>query len=207
MVRVKCSKCSKCSKYKCTVALLGIEGKDKVTKRICNPTLALMWETGTSTMGNRILKRKLIFVHHLFNLPERSLANHCAIMQEEMSLPGRIIEIKEVLAELDLPNMKSVSKPQWKNLVNKMILKKNKDDLVNIAKNCKKIDSEEMAAEEFERKSYMTDLRMDQARMKFRIKTKMVKNIKLNFTNGPKSVKSLWKCPECSHLDSQEHVL
>ena len=79
--------------------------------------------------------------------------------------------------------------------------------MVNIAKNAKKIDSEEMAAEKFERKSYITDLRMDQARMNFRIKTKMVKNIKLNFQNDPKSVKALWKCPECSHLDSQEHVL
>jgi hypothetical protein len=167
------------------------------------PTPALMWETGTSTMGNRIMKRKLIFVHHLFNLPETSLANQCAIMQEEMSLPGLISEIKEVLAELDLPNMKSLSKLQWKNLVNKKILKKNKDDLVNMAKNYKKIDSEEMAAEKFERKSYMTDLRMDQARMNFKIKT----NIKLNFKNDPKSVKALWKCPECSHLDSQEHVL
>ena len=54
------------------------------------PTPALMWETGTSTMGNRILKRKLIFVHHLFNLPETSLANQCARMQEEMALPGLI---------------------------------------------------------------------------------------------------------------------
>ena len=40
-----------------------------------------------------------------------------------------------------MPNMKSVSKLQWKKLVNKEILKKNKDDLVNIAKTYKKIYS------------------------------------------------------------------
>ena len=48
---------------------------------------------------------------------------------------------------------------------------------------------------------------MDQARMKFRMKIKTVKNIKLNFKNDPKSVKALWKCSDCSHLDCQEHVL
>ena len=64
-----------------------------------------------------------------------------------------------------------------------------------------------MASEEFERKSYMKDLRMNQARIKFRINTKMFNNVKLNFKNDPKNVKALWKCPECSHLDSQEHVL
>ena len=74
---------------------------------------------------------------------------------------------------------------------------------MNIAKTYKKNQSEEMASEEFERKSYMKDLRMNQARMKFRINTKMFNYVKLNFKNDPQECES----PECSYLDSQEHVL
>ena len=48
---------------------------------------------------------------------------------------------------------------------------------------------------------------MDKAKMKFKLKTKMMKNVKLNFKNDPKSAKSLWKCPECEHIDSQQHIL
>ena len=48
---------------------------------------------------------------------------------------------------------------------------------------------------------------MDKARIKFKLKTKMMTNVKLNFKNDPKSVKSLWKCPECEQIDSQQHIL
>ena len=73
-----------------TLDILDSLQKHFLRSLLATPTPALMWEPGTSSMGNRILKRKLIFVHHLFNLPETSLANQCAIMQEEMALPGLI---------------------------------------------------------------------------------------------------------------------
>ena len=64
-----------------------------------------------------------------------------------------------------------------------------------------------MEEEKFERKSYLGTLRMDQARTKFKIKTKMLKNVKLNFKNDQQNVKKLWKCSECENRDSQEHIL
>ena len=84
---------------------------------------------------------------------------------------------------------------------------KNKEDDVKASVKYKKIDTKEIAEENFERKTYMTDLRMDQARTKFKIKTKMIKNVKLNYKNDPKNVKALWKCSECALIDSQEHLL
>ena len=172
-----------------------------------SPTPALLWETGTSTMANRVLKRKLIFVHHLMNLPEDSLANECAIIQERLSFPGLISEMKDFLKGLDLPDMREVSKDQWKTHVNKLIREKNKHDLVKMAERYKKIESEEMSLDKFERKSYLTNLRMDQARTKFKLKTKMMKNVKLNYKNDPKNLKKLWKCSECDYIDSQDHIL
>ena len=48
---------------------------------------------------------------------------------------------------------------------------------------------------------------MDQARTNFQLKTKMVKNIKLNYKNDPNNVIKLWKCTECDYIDSQDHIL
>ena len=80
-------------------------------------------------MENRILKRKLTFVHHLFNLPKDSLASQVALLQDRFSLPWLISEMKEVIKALELPDMKKVSKIQWRNIVNKMIKEKNKKRL------------------------------------------------------------------------------
>ena len=172
-----------------------------------SPTPALLWETGTWTMENRILKRKLLFVHHLVNLTEDSLAYQCAMVQDKLSLPGLISETKDIIKEMELPDIQSVTKLQWKNLVQQKLLIKNKDDLIRASVRYKKINTKEMSNEKFERKPYLTDLRMDNARTKFKIKTKMMKNVKLNFKNDPKNLNSLWKCPECENIDSQQHIL
>ena len=89
----------------------------------------------------------------------------------------------------------------------KRLKKKNKDDLVSKASVYKKLDSGAMKEETFERKPYFAELRMDQARTKFKIQTKMIKNIKLNYKNDPRDMKALWKCSECSFLDRQDHIL
>ena len=73
-----------------------------------SPTPALLWETGTESMKNRIIKRKLTFVQHLFSLPEDSLAHQCAVMQDNLSFPGLVEEVKGIVSELELPDMKGV---------------------------------------------------------------------------------------------------
>ena len=88
--------------------------------------------------------------------------------------------MKDILSELDMPDMKKTSKILWKNLVNKKIKEKNKTELVKQSERHKKINTDEMKTENFERKPYLTNLRMDQARTKFKIKTKMLKNVKMN---------------------------
>ena len=154
-----------------------------------------------------MLKRKLLFIHHLINVEEDSLAHQCALVQDKLSLPGLISEMKEAIKELDLPNMKNVPRNQWKSLVNKKMKEKYRNDLVKLSERYKKINTEEIAKDTFGRKPYMANLRMNQARTKFKIVTKMTKNIKLNYKNDPKNVRNLWKCSECDHIDSQEHIL
>ena len=71
----------------------------------------------------------------------------------------------------------------------------------------KKLDLEELKAENFERKDYISKLNMSEARTKFAIRTKMTKSVKLNYKNDPVNKNSLWKCEDCSYVDSQEHIL
>ena len=63
---------------------------------------------------------------------------------------------------MELPDAKSCTKLQWKKQVNQKIKKKNRQDILDTieTKNYKKLDLEELKAEQFERKSYLTDLNM-----------------------------------------------
>ena len=173
------------------------------------PTPSLMWETGTTTMSNRILKKKLNFFHHILHLDRDSLAWQVGEVQLKLGLPGLLQECTLWIKELALPDALKCSKLQWKKLVDKKIKEKNKDDLLDMIKekDYKKLDLEQLKTEVFCRKEYMTKLSLQAARTKFSIRTKMVKTVKLNYKNDPTNKISLWKCDDCSSVDSQEHIL
>ena len=100
------------------------------TPRTC-PTPSLMWETGTISMGNKILKKKLLFYHHLLQLPEESLAWEVAQVQSNLALPGLISECAALVLDMELPEAKSCTKLEWKKLVNQNIKKKNRQDILD----------------------------------------------------------------------------
>ena len=110
------------------------------------PIPFLLWETGTSTMENRILKSKLLLYHHLTHLPHDSLAWEIAQIQNELHLPGLIQECKQNIEELKLPEAEMCSKFQWKNAIKKKMKEKNKSDLLRQVRNkeYKKINVQEM---------------------------------------------------------------
>lgn len=178
------------------------------TPRAC-PTPSLMWETGTSMMTNRIIKKKLIFYHHLTHLSEDSLAWQVGQIQLKLDLPGLLQECKEMERELSLPDSLKCTKNQWKNIVNKKVREKNKNDLIEMIriKEYKKLDANLLKNENFEAKSYMKNLSIQNARTKFAIRTKMVRTVKLNYKNDPSNKRTMWECNDCYSIDSQEHIL
>ena len=56
------------------------------------PTVLLYSETGTLLMEFRILQKKLLFLHHLYNLPDTALAREVLAVQSEQGLPGIVDE-------------------------------------------------------------------------------------------------------------------
>ena len=64
-----------------------------------------------------------------------------------------------------------------------------------------------MKKESFEVKSYLKDLSLSDAKLKFAIRTKMVRTIQANFKGEQQYKSNNWKCVGCGKLGTQEHVL
>ena len=88
------------------------------------------------------------------------------------------------------------------------ILEKNKKDLLyQVEKKYTKLDYEQLKDEKFEMKDYVKFMKMNDGRLRFQIRSKMVKNIAFNYSSDPKFSSQLWHCTHCDHMDSQSHVL
>ena len=80
-------------------------------------------------------------------------------------------------------------------------------DSLHTMKSYKKLDQNKFETEDFQLQSYMTDLNIEQARSKFRIRSFMTKTVKMNFPNEIKYKSQLWKCQHCPNIDTQSHIV
>ena len=76
------------------------------------PIPLLYSETGTPLMANRVLQRKLTFLHHVANLPLDSLAREIYDLQAANQLPGLVSECAESLSGFGLSNLHGFSPVQ-----------------------------------------------------------------------------------------------
>ena len=81
------------------------------------PVICFYWQCGTLRVNNIILLKKLIFIHHLANLPLESLGREIFDLQLEEKLPGLVKENEEHLDALEFRKMCSASKRVWKQKV------------------------------------------------------------------------------------------
>jgi len=110
------------------------------TPKTC-PIGSILLDTGSILIFHRISQRKLMFYHHLINLPNHSLAYQIAKIQENLGYPGLIRECTGLLKQYSLESPHKLSKYQWKNGVKSAILRKNKDNILKRLEKSKKIDS------------------------------------------------------------------
>ena len=100
------------------------------------------------------------------------------------------------------------SKYQYKRIVKKYIEKRNKDNLIEMSRRYKKVNTEELEGEGVKRKGYFHTLNIEDARYRFRISSLMVEKIRKNYPRKYKG-KPL-SCPSCRNLnipDTQLHIL
>ena len=172
------------------------------------PKPALYWDTGIIMMKYRILKSKLLFLHHLEHLPDDSLAKEVYKVQKELNLPGLYKECSQFLTESGILDVKGFSKYQWKKIVSRKIVQLNKMEILETMKSYKKLDVKEYENLEFCQQTYLKQMDVSKARLNFKIRAQMAPTIKMNFKNDPAFKNDVWMCDGCrSHQDTQKHVL
>ena len=171
------------------------------------PTPSLYIETGGMLMRNRILLRKLLFLHHLATLPETSLAKEVYNIQNQLNLPGLASECEEFLRDHEIVAVHKFTKFQWKRKIKRIIFDKNKDDLIKMSRRYKKISFDSETDLET-RHHFLHDLNVRDARMLFKIRSCMVPSIQMNFPSDKKFTANSWLCVGCNgSLDTQTHVI
>ena len=159
-------------------------------------------------MEHRVAQKKLMFYHHLINLPEGSLAHEIAATQMAMSYPGLVMECKTLIEFYQLPDAKTLSKFQWKKSVKKKIYEQNRANLLEtVLSRYKKLDYNILREENLEMKDYMKSLNLPDARLKFALRSKMTKTVQMNYKGEPKFIRNGWKCQGCNIPDTQDHIL
>ena len=175
---------------------------------ISTPIPSLLWDVGGLTMENRIKIQKLNFYHHLITLDTESVASRIAKVASVSGYPGLIQEYETLCREFNLPDPHSVSKLAWKRQVRRAITEVNKNDLLSqIRDKYEKLNYDSFKVETFSTQEYLKSLNVNDARLKFRIRSKMVKTVALNFSSDKKFSSKLWQCTHCDRIDSQSHIL
>ena len=129
------------------------------------PKANLYWQCGTYTVDNIILKKKLMFIFHLANLPPHSLAFEVFSVQERRGLCGLLTENEEHLSKLAFNSSRHMNKWQFKKLVREYTYKRQSEMLLNKIKNYKTLNYEQCSKEEFKRKQYFFDMNLCQIRV------------------------------------------
>ena len=56
-------------------------------------------------------------------------------------------------------------------------------------------------------KSYLKEMNLADARLRFSLRAKMTRTVMMNFKAVPEFKKKGWKCEACGELDTQEHIM
>ena len=157
--------------------------------------------------------KKLCLTKHIKSLHEGSLAKEIMETQLKFQFPELVSESKQIINDLKLPNIlnndinKQYSKLKWKKLVKEEVWKKCETDLREEIKKLEKLVESKMSDEMFETKSYLKNMTLENARVKFKIRTEML-NLKFNYKHMPQNEKTLWQCDSCqSSIETQSHIM
>ena len=171
------------------------------------PKPALLSETGLLSMKYRIWTRKLTFVNTIKNMPKGTLAKQIFDEQVKRGWPGLAREASEICQVLDIPNIvrKDVRKTEWEKLVKQATRNKHEEELKEEVGSKTKLEG--IKDEDMKRKEYFQQKSLEDTRLLFRIRTRMVE-LKANFKNKPAFRKDGWICEGCNkEVESNGHVM
>ena len=173
------------------------------------PKPALIWELGCLKMKWRIIQQKLIFMNHILHLEPESLAWQVQEIEDKENLPGLTQECKEQIEKLNLPSIFKVNIPKltWNKIVKKAIEKANENEIRETMMTYKKLKNRKIVSDRYGMKEYAKTLYLHEARLIFKHRTSMTQYVKLNYKGNKRYEAEGWKCDDCLHLDSEDHLL
>ena len=91
------------------------------------PSASLLWDLAALDMSLRVYKEKILFVLHLRNLENTTLAGQVFIEQKENNWPGLSEETRLICENLDLEdrNITKLCKSQYVKILNSALHQKN----------------------------------------------------------------------------------
>ena len=91
-----------------------------------------------------------------------------------------------------------MTKNQWRKTVEDYISKINKSQVLESIRESKKLDFEKLSGEKYERKSYLSELDLESARILFRVHSRTVPTIMKNASSKYRRMGVPLTCPSCS---------
>ena len=134
-------------------------------------------------------------------------------IQSELKYPGLVVECEELLVKFGLGEKSptSFSKEAWKRMTKRKVLDENRICILQEIKRYKKIDYLELKEEPFGTKNYFKTMNVKDARLRLRMRLKIVPGIKYHYKNDAKFKETLWSCDVCAlsgeySLDTLSHT-
>ena len=145
------------------------------------------------------------------NLSSSVLAKQVYNTQKLYNFPGFIPEAKSLMKFYQLPNIIDeqlhFSKLVWKKMVKKAIQNKYNEELKSVMSSYSKLKNSPLISETFETQSYVVNMKLEDARTKFRLRCSMLRNVKMNQKSNQVFARQLWTCDQCGKIDSQSHIM
>ena len=166
------------------------------------PKVMLTAETASLRMKQRIWLQKLLLAKKILSQRE-SLAGQVYREQLKMGWGGLAKEVENICKAIGVENVNEsvVGKQELKTAVEWHSYKEMKEDM----EKSKKLAG--VKNEDFRKpQEYMKEKSVENARQAFRVRSKMIKSVKMNFKNMHKNEDL--RCEKCSEEEeTQEHVL
>jgi hypothetical protein len=171
------------------------------------PKVALQCETNMVGMKWRIFERKCLLLLQIQKLEEGVLARMVVEESDAKGWPGLAKEAREICEEINIPDINKYKTDVTKEMIKKAIAEMNNKAMMAEIEKSKKLD--DIKNEEFTGiAEYFLDNNIQNARLKFKIRTHMVKHVPGNFKNKFRNKEDGLKCHYCTEIEmTQEHCV
>ena len=106
-------------------------------------------------------------------------------------------ELETHLSDAGINDIQSYSKAQFKQVMKRHFFIKNKSDILSFSRKYKKVNYDELCNDDFKIKPYFKSLNLNQARLKFKLNSRMTNTVANNYRRDPKFKKIAYNCIGC----------